>query len=133
MLIDIQNNPDWFYVMQLVPVSGYNYCAATALKLVYGKPLRRGFDGTVLWQAYAVNQQCTRYQVCGMYGSVMDLPNTIEAGIRGVLLHLDEFYTGTFYERDNPFRWGPLVLSQNWRIRPLLDERLWQRYVDQHR
>lgn len=142
MLITLDQHRDWIYSLRRKLVSGHNYIAETLLKICWGRPTANGFEGYRLTSMYSVKYDGSRLtcnSTRSMFGGcVFDHDEAVQVCTEILLEKLSrcEYARPTeFYSRESLVGCAGVVLMSHelqyaWEIKPVLDERLWQRYVD---
>lgn len=142
MLITLTSNSDWVYALQRKVVPGHNYIAETMLKICWGNPTVNGFDGYRL-----LSMHCVKYDgsllTCNSArsafgGQLFSMGEAVQVCIEILLERLSRYdyaRPNEFYSRASLVGCAGVVLLSHelqyeWDIKPVLDERLWQRYVD---
>lgn len=141
MLITLETHHDWVYALQRRIVPGHNYISETMLKLCWGKPGggEFGFDGYRLMSMYSVRYDGTLLTSSAHRGCSFDIGKcAIDACVDHLLKKLDggeyaapdEFYSRSSFVGCAGIPLLTHELLDVWDIQPVLDERLWKRYVD---
>lgn len=137
MLIMLDSQQDWVYVLQRKLVPGYNYIAETVLMVCFGRPdPAERFTGYRLMGMYSVKYNGMLLSNNGVGGCCFDIAEAVEYCVENILHRLNvEYPPNFFYSRSRLYGCAGVVfksheLEYEWTIKPVLDERLWQRYVD---
>lgn len=145
MQIILEGNRDWVYLLKRQREPGINYIAETMVKVGFGMPtsgiLASGtlFDGYRLLSLYSTSYAGEWLYANSDYCEGNRKLHIDEVDTHVVELLLNKLRTrnpaGEFYNRQTLFGCTGMILttyedSHEWTIKPVLDERLWQRYVD---
>jgi len=142
MLITLTSNSDWVYALQRRIVPGYNHITETMLKICWGRPTATGFEGYRLASMHSVKYDgslltCNTAR-SAFGGCLFTRDKAIQVCIDILLEKLSRYEYASpteFYSRQTLVGCAGVVLLSHerryeWDIKPVLDERLWQRYVD---
>lgn len=141
MLISLNAPRDWVYTLQRKRVSGHNYIADTMLMVGFGKPEAKnlGFNGYRIFGLHSVSYTGEWLYASRDYTEGNSKIHIDEAEAYAVTQLVHKLDTanpaGEFYSRASWFGCtGAIIMRPEWQyewtIKPVLDERLWQRYVD---
>lgn len=143
MLIALESQRDWVYVLTRKRVRGINYIAETVVKVGFGKPSAGPvcpvFDGYRIFSLHSVSYTGEWVYSVRDYSegnSKIRIEDAESHAVEQLLHKLDIANpAGQFYSRSSLFGCtGMIIMSHErqyeWTIKPVLDERLWQRYVD---
>lgn len=142
MLITLESHHDWVYALHRRLVPGHNYIAETTLKICWGSPTATGFEGYRLLSMYSVRYdgaKLTCSSAASWFGGrVFDRDEAVQVCTDILLKKLAMHeYAGPaeFYSRASLVGCAGVPLMSHerqclWDAKPVLDERLWKRYVD---
>ncbi len=137
MLITLESQTDWVYVLQRKLLPGHNCIAETVLTVCFGRPdPYECFTGYRLMSMYSVKYGGTLLANNNAAGRCFNVAEAVEYCCQTLLYRLNvEYPPNFFYSRDRLYGCAGVVFQTHerqyeWDIKPVLDERLWQRYVD---
>lgn len=142
MLITLDQHHDWIYSLRRKRVPGGNYIAETMLKICWGSPTANGFEGYRLASMHSVKYDgslltCNSAR-SAFGGCLFNHDEAVRVCIEILLEKLSRYEyarPSEFYSRASLVGCAGVVFlsherTYEWDIKPVLDERLWQRYVD---
>jgi len=143
MLIGLNSPRDWVYMLQRNRVHGINYIAETMVKFGFGKPVAGPscpvFDGYRIFSLHSVSYTGEWLYSNRDYtegNSKLRIEDAEAYAVDWLLNKLDTANAaGEFYNRAGMFGCTGMIIMTHeqhyeWTIKPVLDERLWKRYVD---
>lgn len=137
MLITLESQRDWVYVLRRKLSPGYNCIAETVLTVCFGRPdPAEQFTGYRLMGMYSVKYDGTLLSNNNADGCCFNAAEAVAYCVQALLHRLDiEYPPSFFYSRERLYGCAGVVFKTHerqyeWDIKPVLDEGLWQRYVD---
>lgn len=140
MLIALETPRDWVYILQRKRVRGINYIGETMVKVGFGKPAAGTvFAGYRIYSLHSVSYTGEWLYSSRDYtegNSKLRIEDAESHVVEHLLHKLDTVNPAReFYNRARLFGCTGTIISSHerqyeWTIKPVLDERLWQRYAD---
>lgn len=137
MLIALESQRDWVYVLHRKLLPGYNCIAETVLTVCFGRPdPYERFTGYRLMGMYSVKYDGTLLSNNNAAGRCFNVAEAVEYCVEQLLHKLNvEYPSNFFYSRFRLYGCAGVVFKTHerqyeWDIKPVLDERLRKRYAD---